>query len=217
MLSLLDADIVAQLRNHQSSEYNTEDFLPDLTCSLEQMLGHEKLTLLRDILTELINVNESKWEETKEEDLFPDILHNPKNMQSLCTLKDLQTIAKAMEIHTGRCWFSAKLKKNENINNIVRAFQCQSLVDVQQNATNVPTQMKSLQFLCREVIKKDKYPTICLQFSYAYALLLLNKNIWNEKCKISQYGIVPNHDGTKVETVFQYFLYPEFSKSWHQV
>ena len=172
MLLLLDVDVVTDLRSAHCSEYDTEEFLPDLTCIFEQTLGNQKLTLLQDILTELKNINENKWEGTKEEDLFPDILQNAKNMQIMCTVKDLQGIATAMEMHTGRCWYSSKLKKNENINNIVKAFQCQSLLNVQQNATNVPRQVKSLQFLSREVIKNDKYPIICLQFSYVYALVL---------------------------------------------
>ena len=39
------------------------------------------------------------------------------------------------------------------------------------------------------------------------------------ECKVqkAQYGLVPNDDGTEVETVFPYFLYPEFSESWQQV
>ena len=68
---------------------------------MEQTLSHYKLTLLSDILAELNNVNEMKWEGTKEEDLFPDILQNAKHMQIMCTVKDLQAIAKAMEMHTG--------------------------------------------------------------------------------------------------------------------
>ena len=70
---------------------------------VEQTLGNENITLLRDILTELKNINENKWEGTKEKDLFPDILQNAKNMQIMFTVKDLQGIAKAMEMHTGRC------------------------------------------------------------------------------------------------------------------
>ena len=40
---------------------------------------------------------------------------------------------------------------------------------------------------------------------------------WNAKCKIAQYGLVPNDDGTEVQTVFPYFWYPEFSESQQQV
>ena len=42
-----------------------------------------------------------KWEGAKGDDLFPDIFQNAKHMQTMCTVKDLQAIAKTMEMHTG--------------------------------------------------------------------------------------------------------------------
>ena len=113
LISLLDPEIVAKLRTGIDTDNEGEDFLPDLNNMMEQTLGHDKITLLTDILNKLKNVNKKKWEDTKEEDLFPDILQNAKHMQNMCTLKDLQAISKAMEMHTGRCWFSSKLKKKQ--------------------------------------------------------------------------------------------------------
>ena len=113
LISLLDPDMVAELQAGVNNEPEGEDFLPDLTNMIQQTLANDNITLLRDILNELTNVNPRQWEETTEEDLFPDILQNARQMQTMCTLKDLQAIAKAMEMHTGRCWFLSKLKKKK--------------------------------------------------------------------------------------------------------
>ena len=37
LLSLLDVDVVADLRTAHCSQYDTEEFLPDLTCMLNKL------------------------------------------------------------------------------------------------------------------------------------------------------------------------------------
>ena len=116
----------------------------------------------------------------------------------------------------GRCWFSSKLKKNENIN-IMKAFMCDTLLEIPEKQSNVPRQIKTLQFLCKEVICSETYPLVCVQFSYAYSLLLYNKAIWRKKSKIDEYGLIPNDDSVEVLHIFPYFSYAEYSEECKQI
>ena len=63
----------------------------------------------------------------------------------------------------------------------------------------------------------EKYPTICVQFSYAYALLGYNKAIWRYKSKIDEYGFIPNEDVSEVAEIFPYFSYPEYLEQCKQI
>ena len=47
----------------------------------------------------------------------------------MCTIKDLQVISKVMSDHTGRCWYSSKFSKAQNINNIVAAFDANAYLE----------------------------------------------------------------------------------------
>ena len=64
LISLLDADVVAELWAGVDNEPEGEDFLPDLTNTMQQTLANDNITLLTDILNELTNVNPKKWQET---------------------------------------------------------------------------------------------------------------------------------------------------------
>ena len=74
-----------------------------------------------------------------------------------------------MSDHTGRCWYSSKFSKAQNINNIVAAFDANAYLETAQFKQKLKTP-KSLLLSAKEFVKNHNYPTMCLRISFATAV-----------------------------------------------
>ena len=103
-----------------------------------------------------------------------------------------------MELHTGWQWYSSKFNKSTNVNNITEAFEGHSLLENMSKSSRVNNnQIKSLLVLCKNCIKNEHYPLICLQARYAHGVHQMQKLLYYEKSLIEKYGYVPNADNTR--------------------
>ena len=73
------------------------------------------------------------------------------------------------------------------------------------------SQVNMLFALCKNSIKNDKYPLVCLQSGYAYGVHSMKKEMYYECSLVEKYGYVLDTDNTEIESVFEYFSFPEFS------
>ena len=124
--------------------------------------------------------------------MFPDILQNAENMNKSCTIKDIQVIAKVLELHTGCSWYNYKERKHVNINMLVQAFAGSNFLVVKDRTATKTHSVKSLQYITKEYIKRDCYPLICLQAAYANALLKKLKHERDIHCRIELLGYIPS-------------------------
>ena len=65
--------------------------------------------------------------------------------------------------------------------------------------------------LCKNSIKNDKYPLVCLQSRHAHGVHSMKKEMYYEHSLIEKYGYVLDTDNTEIESVLEYFSFPEFS------
>ena len=122
-----------------------------------------------------------------------------------------------MGSNTGRCWFSLKFNKWQNVNMIVAAFNSQQVLEGPPKIEHQKKSIPSLQYMCRQVLLDKNYPTLCVQLSYAFAVHQINKYLWDLYARTEIMGYVPNEDATEVESVLEYFSIPEFSIRRDQV
>ena len=209
LLSLLDPNVVSDIMSGAVDE--TESTLPDLEPDFNAKITSSQSTILQDIIGELVLLNPGKWMGTSIEDLFPDVLQNGQLLNSSCTMKDLQAISRAMENNTGRCWFSWKLNKWQNVNMIVSAFNSQEVLGGPQKSETQKKNVPPLHYMCRQVLLDKNYPSLCVQSSYANAVHQVNKILWDLYARTEIMGYVPNQNATEVESVLEYFRIPEFS------
>ena len=127
ILALLDSEVLQAISAEDAIDPKEMD-VPVIS-PLEKTLSSSEITLLSDICAELKSLNPKKWSNLEPDHLFPDILQNPGEMLKAFTLKDIQTTSKTLERHTGWQWYSYKLSKHENINNIVAAFDSKEFPD----------------------------------------------------------------------------------------
>ena len=100
----------------QSVENGNNDNTPDtpenpVIPTLEGFLRSDKCLLLANILNELTNSNQNKWEGKTVDDLFPGLLNNGPALYSEVTVKDLNIICVKMRCFTGRNWCSSNMVK----------------------------------------------------------------------------------------------------------
>ena len=179
LLTLLDSEVVCDI---MEEEEQADDWLPDMTVDFNAMILEGHTTIVQDILDELQSVNKSKWEGYSASDLFPDLLQNGANLNATCTVKDLKVIAQVLEVQTGWKFFTAKYSKWKNVNLIVEAFNLKNLLPPPQQQFNPPKTPKSLTYICNIIVNDKKYPNICLQSSYAYAVHSYYKKKWENYC-----------------------------------
>ena len=92
-----------------------------------------------------------------------------------------------------------------------------NLLPPPQQQFNPPKTPKSLTYICNIIVNDKKYPNICLQSSYAYAVHCYYKNKWENYCMTEVMAYIPNNDTTEVHDVVEYFNIPEFSIERDQV
>ena len=126
LLCTLDRNIVNTALNQVDNETHAQG---EVTSDLYKFLTSDQITILSNLCTELKNTNTVKSEHIQPSTLFPDILQNPGEMYHMCAIKDLQAISKVLSVHTGQCWYSSKLSKAQNINNIVAGFDANAYLE----------------------------------------------------------------------------------------
>ena len=78
-------------------------------------------------------------------------------MMASCTIKDIQSISQIMEMHTGHVWYSPKLIKAVNVNNIISAFDGQVIIATHtKGSKNQTKHVKSLFTMCKDVLKDTR-------------------------------------------------------------
>ena len=207
LLCTLDRNIVNTALNQVDNGTHAQG---EVTSDLDKFLTSDQIAILWDLCTELKNAYNVKWEHIQPSTLFPDILENPGEMYLMCTIKDLQAISKVLSVHTGQCWYSSKLSKAQNINNIVAAFDANSDLETTQFTWKLKT-LKSLLFSAKEFVKNQNYPTMCLCISFATACLKLKQKEWNGHQFVETYCHIPNADSTEAEHVMEFFSIPEYN------
>ena len=161
-------------------------------------------------------MNPKKWSNLEPDHLFLDILQNLGEMLKAFTLKDIQTTSKTLERHTGQQWYSYKLSKCENINNIVAAFDSKEFLDPVTTTCLIQTP-RSLVFLSKSVLKQNNYPGVCMKFAIATGIHTYEKCLWNGRRYVEEYSHIPNEDSPEVDTVMEFFSIPEYSKQRNQL
>ena len=127
ILTLLDSEVLQAISAEDAID--PEEMDVPVISPLEKTLSSSEITLLSDICAGLKSLNPKKWSNLEPDNLFLDILQNPEEMLKAFTLKDIQTTLKTLERYTGQQWYSYKLSKCENINNIVAAFDSKEFLD----------------------------------------------------------------------------------------
>ena len=155
-----------------NTDLDDEDFLPDLgnnQTQLDKLLTHHNFKLLEQILAELQNNNEMKWNCWIVDDLFPNLLQNPHNLMKPCVVKDLEVIGRVLHSYTGQSFFSSSYNKAKNANIIGKAFESTDLVEeICRNGKTVPQlNPLSLLDLCKNKILQNDYVVQSLHISYA--------------------------------------------------
>ena len=117
----------------EENNHNPQD-MPEypITPTLEGFLCRDNCLLLTNILNELTNSNQKKWEGKTVDDLFPGLLNNGPALYSEVTVKDLNIICVEMRCFTGCNWSSSNMVKAEIMNVIVKAFGSDIFIDVER-------------------------------------------------------------------------------------
>lgn len=222
LLSLLDPDVLKEIEEESSNVELGEDELPDIVPidKMKKALSTSACRLLDQILDELMIFNEKKWHGHMTADLYPGILGSAASICKNMIVKELQIVAKVMEMHTGRVWFSYKLKKLENANIIVSAFDGVTKEDTReikekpkvQKESNI-YQPKCLKYLCKEMIKTDRFHPLFLQVAYANGVLNMKRCIWQRNAKIPTCAYIPGSATYEREGLWmEHYSLPEYSE-----
>ena len=108
LVHLLDNEIVTALESELSDQFfdeeNTSESNNDERKSNEVLLSlalkHEDITVLQDILEDLREFNEKKWDNCSPEDFYPRILTDPNVLNKSCTILELAVISRIIEQKT---------------------------------------------------------------------------------------------------------------------
>ena len=134
--------------------------------TLEHFLLSDKCLLLTNILNELTNSNQNKWEGKTVDDLFPGLLNNGPVLYSEVTVKDLNMICVEMRCFTGHNWCSSNMVKAEIVNVIVKAFGSDIYIDVERRKKKL-FNPETLTTTCINHIKSIEYPAEHIQIPLA--------------------------------------------------
>ena len=179
-----------------NTDLDDEDFLPDLgnnQTQLDKLLTHHNFKLLEQILAELQNHNEMKWNHWTVDDLFPNLLQNPHNLMKHCVVKDYEVIGRVLHSYTGWSFFSSSYNKAKNANIIGKAFESTDLVEeIHRNGKTVPQlNPLSLLDLCKNKILQNDYIVQSLHISYAQVLHMFQKGEYIQSSSINLKATIP--------------------------
>ena len=148
--------------------------------------------LLNDIKSDLAEYNPRKWTQTKLGSLYPEILRNPQALNKECTAKELNIIAKILQVFTGRKFYSPSMGKGANVNMLSKAFEGDNFIsEVKCKFKHAVKNPISLTTQCRNFLMQSSYADTALKVSYAQVCHIVNKTEWDSKCKIDMHVKLP--------------------------
>ena len=165
LVHLLDNEIVTALESELGDQFfdeeNTSESNNDERKSDEVLLSlalkHEDITLLRDILEDLREFNEKKWDNCSPEDFYLRILMDPNVLNKSCTIPELAVISRIIEHKTGRKFYMSSTPKAVNVNLLTQAFGGDTFLEIPTRSINKKLKLKTLQQLTKEVLLDDTY------------------------------------------------------------
>ena len=204
----------------QSDEDENNDNPPDtpenpVIPTLEGFLCSDKCLLLPNILNELTNSNQNKWEGKTVDDLFPGLLNNGPALYSEATVKDLNIICVEMRCFTGCNWCSSNMVKAKIVNVIVKAFGGDIYVDVERRKKKV-FNPETLTTTCVNHIKSIDYPAENIQIPLASLQQIKNRSKWINNTTVPLSSYVPGSDSNQTR-IINFFCYPAYSRERKQI
>ena len=186
-----------------------------ITPTLEGFLHSDNCLLLANILNELSNSNQKKWEGKTMDDLFPGLLNNRPALYSEATVKDLNLICVKMRCFTGHNWSSSNMVKAEILNVIVKAFGSDIFIDVERRKKKM-FNPETLTTTCINYIKSIEYPTEHIQIPLASLQQIENRSKWINNATLPLSSYVPGADSKQTRTI-NFFSYPAYSIERDQI
>ena len=171
--------------------------------------------MLRDILEDLREFNEKKWDNCSPEDFYPRILMDPNVLNKSCTVLELAVISHVIEHKTGQKFYISSTPKAVNVNLLTKVFRGDTFLDIPTRSVNKKTKVKTLQQLAKEVLLDDTYKVEQLQVALANAIHSEKREQWLRNCPIHLSVYIPHVWEDHLE--FEMFSYPEFSLKRQQV
>ena len=178
---------------------------------LYHVLLNPLCTLLIDIVKQLQYFDASKWGCTSVEDIFPHLLTDGEYLSKTCTLKELNIICKTLEHHTDRAWYPQGAVKSTHVNNIVKAFGGNSLVEEIQRRQRKTSNPETLKSISKKILLGTEYDVKHLQIVVGTLLVRRHKADWFRRSTIEPSVYVPIAAGPSRPDgeVIELFSYPE--------
>ena len=101
IVTALETELGDDFLDEESTSQSNNDERNSAEVLLSLALKHEDITLLRDILEDLCEFNEKKWDNCSPEDFYPKILTDPIVLNKSCTVPELAVISHVIEHKTG--------------------------------------------------------------------------------------------------------------------
>ena len=223
LVHLLDTEIVTALEtelgddflDEESTSQSNNEERNSAEVLLSLALNHEDITLLRDILEDLREFNEKKWDNCSPEDFYPKILTDPNVLNKSCTVPELAVISRVIEHKTGRKFYMSSAPKAVNVNLLTQAFGGDTFLHIPTRSVNKKTKVKTLQHLAKDVLLDDTYKVEQLQVALANVVHTEKREHWLHNCPIHLSAYIPHVWEDHLE--FEMFSYPEFSLKRQQV
>ena len=108
--------------------------------------------------------------------------------------------------------------KGANVNMISKAFEGDDFIsEVKCKFKHAVKNPISLKTQCRNVLMHSSYSETALKVSYAEVYHIVNKTVWESKCKIDMNVKIPFSGLPNVsEVTMDLFCFPEFNKNRNQ-
>ena len=174
ILHLLHRETVVQIcEDIEDLEEN-----PTSTDLLGHVLQNPMCTLLTDIVNQLQFYDSGKWGCTSAEDIFPQLLTNGPRLFNTCTVKDLNIICKTLEHHTDRSWYPQGAIKSTHVNNIVKAFGGNMIVEEGTRRQRKILNPETLKSKAKKMLMRVEYTVDNLQIPVGTLLSRRHKADW---------------------------------------
>ena len=211
----LQDDLGEQIFGEESEITNAGDELDYEKELLKLALHHSEVNLLKELIQDLREANESKWRNLTPEDLYPTILTDASSINKKFTALEIIQIGKTLEQRTGRKFCKATVTKAVNANSIAQAFLGEGFIEIPKKKPKASKSFPSLQKLAKQILLSEDYKLLQLQISLANALHRERREDWFEKSPIYMWGYIPHV--WEEHTVIKFFSYPEYSSERKQI
>ena len=212
LLHLLDKGMVSNILEEMEMGILDEDATS--TELLSFVMLNEKCKVIPDMISQLQYYNETKWADTCADELYHIILTNARELLKTCTIKEINIIAKVLEQHTGRLWFTSGVLKAVNANTIVKGFRGELVRDEQfTRRNNKISNPLTLTSLVKKVVLDEEYDVEKLRISLGTVLCCEVKSEWYAQCTVNKKLKIPVLDRDERTEEMEIFAYPERDES----